>query len=142
LRALTASGLRTPAHKGELKLEAKFEPDPTGSYLRPWFDSSNPNWTRDPQQNYLFLKGVQQHMNNKLQIKHHVMLNDVLDALGMPRCPEGAVSGWLYETKVGDGFIDFGFMTSQDPHSAAFRAYEVRDVQLNFNIDGVVWTQI
>ena len=52
-----------PDHKGEYKLEPQWKDefqDGDNAYLRPWFDESNPNFTRDPQSNRSFLQGVQQ----------------------------------------------------------------------------------
>jgi hypothetical protein len=133
-----------PNHKGEYKLKSKYSDDKeVGDFLRPWFDETNVNWTRDPQSNYLFLKGVQQHMNNLLEVRGHVFLNDVYDSLRLDRRPEGAVSGWLRKEDGGkDGFIDFGFMTSQDPNTVAFRNGQERSVRLNFNTDGLIWDKI
>lgn len=130
-----------PDNKGEHTLKPVFSEDDTKSFLRPFFDETNPNWTRNPQANYYFLKGVQNHMNNILAIRGHVFLNEVYDALGMPRCREGAVSGWLYEGR-GDCYVDFGFMTSIEPNTVAFRNHEESRVRLNFNIDGTIWDQI
>jgi hypothetical protein len=133
-----------PNHKGEYKLNAKYSDEKrAGDYLQPWFDETNVNWTKDPQSNYLFLKGVQQHMNNLLEVRGHVFLNDVYDALRFDRRPEGAVTGWLRKEEGGkDGYIDFGFMTSQDPNTVAFRNGYERTVRLNFNTDGVIWEMI
>jgi len=130
-----------PDHKGEYKLKAKHN-DVDSSYLRPWFDETNVNWTRDAVNNYQFLKAAQAHMNNLLQIRGHVFLNDVLDQLHMPRCAEGSVSGWLWKSADGDNFVDFGFMTSDNPNTVAFRNGVEQNVQLNFNIDGIIWDQI
>lgn len=131
-----------PEHPGEYKLESKYDDNEVPSYLRPWFDESNVNWTRDPQSNYLFLKGIQSHMNNLLEIRGHVFLNDVFDALRMDRVPEGAVSGWRYNSKKGDNFVDFGFMTGTDPSTIAFRNGQEKSVRLNFNVDGIIWDKI
>lgn len=131
-----------PDHKGEYKLKPVFDKDvDKNSYLRPWFDEFNNNWTRDPVANYLFVKGVQQHMNNLLSVRGHVFLNEALDALGMPRVREGQAAGWLRNGK-GDGYVDFGFMSSLDPVSIAFCNGAERSVRLNFNIDGIIWDQI
>lgn len=131
-----------PDHKGEYKLENKFDPDNAQDYLRPWFDEVNVNFTRDPMSNYLFLKGVQSHMNNLLQARGHVFLNECLDGLRLPRCPEGQFAGWVYNPKSGDNYIDFGFMTGVDPHTVAFRNQRETTVKLNFNIQGSVWNLI
>jgi hypothetical protein len=133
-----------PERKGEYKLQPEYDKNALpGSYLTPWFDETNPNWTVDPVQNYLFLKGAQGHMNNILQIRGHVFLNDVYDALRLPRCPEGAIAGWVYDHKDSkDNYIDFGFMSGNDPQTVAFRNGVERSVRLNFNIDGTIWNLI
>lgn len=131
-----------PNRPGEYKIKSKLTNQPPESYLRPFFDESNDNWTRDPATNLMFLKGVQAYMNNKLRIKGYVFLSDVYDALGMARVKETIVTGWIYDTDKGDGYIDFGFMTEQTPEAAMFRNQAERSVRLNFNIDGVIWDQI
>lgn len=130
-----------PEHPGEYKMQAQKYVQPAGTYLRPFFDESNPNWTQDPIANYLFLKGVQTHMNRILDLRGHLFLFEVYDALGMPRTKETIVAGWLLNGN-GDGFVDFGFMTDQSPEAALFRNGAERSVRLNFNIDGVIWDLI
>lgn len=129
-----------PEHKGEYKLEPKFDPSlAEDSYLRPWFDERAANWTPDPSSNYFYLKGVQNHMNNLLQIRGHVTLNDVFDQLHIPRTNEGIVAGWVWNSGVGDNHIDFGFMSGIDPNTVAFREGRARSVQLNFNVQGNIY---
>lgn len=130
------------SEEGAGRLEPKFDKEQEYSYLRPWFDEANVHWSSDPWASYMFLKGVQSHMNDLLRIRGHVFLNEVLDALHMPRTREGAVTGWLHDTKIGDGYIDFGFMTGTDPNTVAFRNKLEKTVRLNFNIDGSIWQQI
>lgn len=133
-----------PDHKGEYKLQPKFDKEgQTASYLRPWFDETNPNWTSDPEANRMFLTGVQSHLNNMLQIRGHVFLMEVYDALRIPRVPECAIAGWVWRSGKGDDYVDLGFMTSIDPNTIAFNeGYEPR-VQLNFNVDkGPMWNLI
>lgn len=135
--------LEDPNHKGEYKLTAKFDEDNQDyNFVRPWFDESNVHWSRDAQSNYMFLKGAQSHLNNLLQMRGHVFLNEVLDALRMPRTQQGQVTGWLYGNPKGDSYIDFGFMTGDDPNTVAFRNHKEQSVRLNFNIDGVIWDMI
>lgn len=134
-----------PDHKGEYKLQPKFESDETPSYLRPFFDEYNIMWTSDPETNYAILKGVQAHFNNVLQIRGHVFLSEVYDALKLERVPECIVSGWVYSKNPeheGDNFIDFGFMTGADPGTVLFREHKTPSVRLNFNTDGVIWDKI
>ena len=131
-----------PEHKGEFKMKSQFGDEPAGGYLRPFFDEANPNWTRDPTSNYMFLKGVQSHAQRMLELRGHLFLFEVYDSLGIPRTKETIVAGWVLDNPKGDGFVDFGFMTSNDPMAIAFRNGGERSVRLNFNIDGVVWDLI
>jgi hypothetical protein len=131
-----------PDHKGEYKLKAKYDEKLHGSFLQPFFDESNDNWTQDPTANKMFLTGVQAHMNRLLQIRGHVFLFEVYDALGLPRRSETIPTGWLYDNPDGDGYVDFGFMTDPSPQASLFRNGGERSVRLNFNIDGVIWDKI
>lgn len=128
-----------PDHKGEYQLKPKYPETRDDSYLRPWFNEKNPNWTRDPSHNYMLLKGIQQHMNDTLEVKGYIYLNDVYDALHITRPIEGAVLGWMRNPVKGDGHVDFGFMTGQDPQTIAFCNHTESSVQLNFNVDGNIW---
>jgi len=129
--------------EGGGSLKPKFDENADSiAYLRPWFDETNVHWSRDPEISYMFLKGVQNHMNDLLRIRGHVFLNEVLDALRMPRSAEGQVTGWIYGNDRGDNFIDFGFMSGTEPNTVAFRNKVEKTVRLNFNVDGVVWDQI
>ena len=127
-------------HPGEKKRVMVYDQS-ADLYLRPWFDETNFNFSKDPVQNYLFLKGVQQHMNNLLEIRGHVFLNDVFDAIGLPRCREAQVAGWR-KNGDGDQYISFGFLESKDPNTVAFCSGHEPRVRLNFNIDGVIWDLI
>jgi hypothetical protein len=122
-------------HKGEYKLEMFYDEADADEWLRPWFDERNENCRVDPGGNFFWLKAVQAHMQTLLDLNGYLYLNEALKALGMPQTPEGQVAGWMLDGH-GDGVVDFGFMTGTDPHTLAFRNGEVRDVRLNFNIDG------
>jgi len=127
-------------HPGEYKLQPVWNDDVKfDAELRPWFDSDNPNNNSDPEITKMWLTGVQEHMNQLLRLKGHLMLNEVRDELCLPRTAQGQLLGWVDGNPDGDGFIDFGFMTDDHPSTVAFRAGESRDVRLNFNVDGEVY---
>ena len=132
-----------PDHKGEFKLTPVFSEDVVlDTELRPWFDEMNPNNSSDPEITKMWLTGVQEHMNQKLRLHGHLFLNEVRDALHLPRSAQGQTLGWIDGNPDGDGFVDFGFMTDDHPSCVAFRNGEVRDVRLNFNVDGQVYQMI
>lgn len=140
-----AHGERKKNKDGSTDLRPKYDLDEAQNYLRPWFDETNRNWTPNPMSNYNFLKGVQSHMNNLLQARGHLFLNEVFDDLGMPRTREGSVVGWRFDRDgrgEGDNYVDFGFLTSRDPHTIAFCNQAENVVRLNFNIDGLIWDKI
>jgi hypothetical protein len=126
-----------PDHKGEYKMQPNWSEsdDERLKYCRPWFDETNVHYTRDPERNYFWLKGVQSHMNDLLQMRGHLFLNEVLDALHMERSKEASIMGWVRENPDGDGYVDFGFMTGSDPNTVAFRNGVESQVRLNFNVD-------
>lgn len=112
----------------------------TSRYAK-FFDETNPNWEKKPEYNMLFLKSVQNHMNDKLHVQGHLFLNEVYDRLGIDRTPEGAVVGWLMGGS-GDNYIDFNIY---DYHSQAKRAFvngNEDSILLDFNVDGIMYEQI
>lgn len=61
------------------------------------FGRHNANWHSQNEGNILFLRCVENYMNDLLQIRGHVFLNEVYDSLGMKHTRHGAMSGWLYD---------------------------------------------
>lgn len=103
-----------------------------------FFDSSSLQWQKENSYNLYFLKAQQQYANNLLQAHGHVFLNEVYDALGIPRSPAGAVVGWLLGH--GDDYIDFGLMSPKNNIDAVngYREWFL----LDFNVDGPIWDLI
>lgn len=99
------------------------------------FDDSNPEFSPDKDVNDFFLRAQMRYLNDILIIKGHVMLNDVYDALHMPRSPEGAVVGWSLKSN-GDKFIDFGLDKPINKRPGDNRFV------LDFNVNGVVYKYI
>ena len=71
------------------------------------FDSANVNWGNSEKTNHFWLGVTQQMMNDQLEYRGYVLLNDAYKALGFDTTPEGAVVGWSLAAP-GDNFIDFG----------------------------------
>lgn len=137
-------GIRTTVEKGEdgKKTTTKaFDPTDVSLYAR-FFDEGNPNWSRFPGQNLVFLKIQQQYMNDLLITRGHVFLNDVYDALGMERTGAGAATGWVIRKDGGDNYIDFGIYNADNEQARAFVNGNERNILLDFNVDGVIWDLI
>lgn len=110
------------------------------------FDEYNPNWTKQADLNYCFVKQVQNYLNDKLKSEHFVFLNDAYAALGFPKTTAGQLVGWIYDEKnpnhKGDNFIDFGLYNINDEGARRFVNGHDRSVWLDFNVDGVIYNLI
>ena len=106
-----------------------------------FFDETASQWERGSAYNRTFLLAQQSMFNNLLQAKGHVFLNEVYDALGMDRSPEGQVVGWVI-SKDGDNFIDFGMYDVSNPAKRAFINGQESSILLDFNVDGVIVDKI
>lgn len=105
-----------------------------------FFDSSNPNWDKNPALSMMFLRGQLNYLNDKLHERGHLFLNEVYDALGYDRTPQGSLIGWIDEE--GDGFVDFGLY---DPNKEEVRRFvngKSDVILLEFNHDGIIWDKL
>jgi predicted HTH domain antitoxin len=110
------------------------------------FDEYNPNWTKNADLNFCFVKNVQNFMNEKLQSEGFVFLNDVYAALGFNKTTAGQLVGWIYDEKNpkhnGDNFIDFGLYNINDEGARRFVNGHDRSAWLDFNVDGIIYNLI
>lgn len=102
------------------------------------FDETNPNWSEVPHQNQMFLSSQMTYLNMRLRSKGRVYLNDVYDALGMERSEEGQVVGWVDNSPIGDGYIDFGVWNGSVYEGMEWITGNSEAIMLDFNVDGVV----
>lgn len=58
------------------------------------FGPENKNWDPSPVVSRNFLDATERYMNDRLRWQGHLFLNEVYDALGMPKTRLGAVMGW------------------------------------------------
>lgn len=105
-----------------------------------FFDSSNPNWDKNPAFSMMWLRGQQNILNDILHTRGHVFLNEVYDALGFPHTPQGAVLGWI--DGEGDNCIDFGLYDQNKENVRRFVNGVDNVIMLEFNHDGVIWDKI
>ena len=128
--------------KGEPKVKKVKKVGPNGaSIYAKFFDDRSTCWSPEPMYNMLFLRGQQNYANDRLQSKGHVLLNDIYDALGLDRTPEGCVVGWV--KGHGDNSIDFGVFEGQSmDRFYDFVTGAEGALLLDFNVDGVVYDLI
>jgi hypothetical protein len=111
-----------------------------------FFDPNNVNWKNSPEYNLSYVMAQQTFANQLLNSRGHVMLNDVLDGLGIDRTPEGAVLGWVLDREHAEGskYIDFGIVDCQSPNSRIFgtQGEEGPCVMLDIKTDGIIWDKI
>lgn len=105
-----------------------------------FFDSSNPNWDPNPAFSMMWLRGVENILNDILHTRGHVFLNEVYDALGFPHTPQGACLGWI--DNGDDGYIDFGLYDPKKENVRRFVNGVDNVILLEFNHDGVIWDKI
>lgn len=114
----------------------------------------SPNYTsealsakQDPHNdlNFTRLKKAQMYFNDRLNMRGHVFLNEVLTHLGYPPVPEGQLVGWKKDSKVGDGYIDFRMdqcYTNPDCRDIVNPDDFRREIVLDFNVDGIIYDKI
>lgn len=102
-----------------------------------FFDEHCSLWTKDPTANLLTLKCVQEYANTTLHTRGHLFLNEVYDALGIPRTTSGQMVGWV--DGLGDSYVDFGLY---EVRNRDFINGEERSILLDFNVDGVIVDKI
>lgn len=98
------------------------------------FDAQNTYWSKDPKASQIFLLAQQNYVNDVLQARGHVFLNEVYDVLGFERTRDGVLVGWL--KNHGDGYIDFK-ITEIDQEHVPQPAFS-----LTFNVVGAIYDKI
>lgn len=114
---------------------------PLSEYVKV-FDETNRLWEKSPEYNMVTLRRIQRYMNDRLKIRGHVFLNEVLDELALPRTQAGAVVGWIYGVEGEDSVIDFGMCEYHSPEVRDFTNGYNPAIVLNFNVDGTIWDRI
>lgn len=116
--------------------------DKSGNMPSPYakfFDEGCDGWKKDPELNLVYLRALQQTMTDILRSRGHLFLNEVYDALGIPRTKAGAVVGW--KLGMGDDYVDFGLYSGYDRSNDFVNGYE-RSILLDFNVDGLIYDKL
>lgn len=113
-------------------------------YARCW-DELSTSWTPEDQggslYNPIFLRTQQAYMNDLLKSRGHLVLNDVYDALGLPRTKEGMIVGWVLGSG-GDDYVDFGVFENDQFTAHQFIRGQAPGIWLDFNVDGVIYDKV
>ena len=101
---------------------------------------------QNPEHNLTYLKMVEHDLNKKLKYGKDgfVVLNDLYDALGIPRTEDGFKYGWIYDEVEpnGDNYIDLGiYDISKDANRRFVNGYE-NVILIDPNVDGYILNKI
>ena len=102
------------------------------------FDETNIYWEPEAGTNKTFLLIKQQHLNDKLNVKGYLFLNEVHRALGFPDTKAGQIVGWIADTTKGDGYVDLGIFEPITDVKRDFINGHERNIWLNPNVDGPI----
>lgn len=123
------------------KTVEEVDPDAVGAYVR-FFDNCALGYEENnPDYNLMFLRNKCDYLNYRLKTRGHVFFNEVLDELGLPRCPIGQVVGWIYDPENPniDSYISFGdLFDSKNPDKRQFINGREPAIMLEFNCDGPI----
>lgn len=102
------------------------------------FDQTCEAWTKNPELNLMFLKRQEDYLNDRLQRRGHLFLNEVYDALGFKRTVAGNNVGWIYDEKhpTGDNYVDLGLYNLDDMSTRRFVNGLEACVWIDPNVDG------
>lgn len=101
-----------------------------------YFDEGCRNWSKNPEDNLVFLKSQERYANDILNTRGHIFLNDVYEALGIPKTEAGQYVGWMLGN--GNDYVDFGIYDIYKETNRDFvNGYEPV-LLLDFNVDGVI----
>lgn len=108
-----------------------------GVYEYEFSRQTSKNFDERSEYNYMFLKSVEVYSNEKLTAYGKLLLDDVLEALGMEPDARSHVVGWH---KDGIGYVDFGvFDPDNEGQLIDFMTGRDKSIMLDFNVDGVVF---
>lgn len=124
--------------KEEVKTDGKEEVKTSDTQVL--FDEYSSSFRTNNLVNASHLKGALQTVNHKFRNSNEpLLMNDVLDALGIPRTKMGARLGWAKQN--GDEFISFGKECDKFIEDCSHHKYDNVDaigVMLDFNVSGIV----
>lgn len=133
--------VETKDEKGKVVKETFVAETGSSIYAR-FFDQLCSPWSKTPEYNLMFLRAQQTYFNDRLQTQGHVFLNEIYDALDIPRSQAGQIVGWVVSEDEGDNYIDFGLFDSNRESARDFINGREGAILLDFNVDGPVYNKI
>lgn len=104
-----------------------------GKYSK-FFDETSYAFESDAEYNRFFILAQQTYMNNELNRKGYLRLNEVYKALGMEETASGSKAGWVInESDDETAFVDFGMFVPNKANRDFINGYE-RAILLDFNV--------
>ena len=125
---------------GRLEPCEAFDPSdfhPEFSQYARCFDDTSTSFSRTPEYNLTFLLTQQQFANDRLQMVGYLFLNEVYEALGLPRTQAGQMVGWKVGHPNSDGYVSFN-IHRLDSDARAFVNGQEEVIWLDFNVDGII----
>ena len=116
------------------------DPNDIGYYAK-MFDEYCTNWSKNAEDNYLFLKQQMNYANEILNSRGYIFLNEVYEMLGFDKTVAGHAVGWM-KNGDGDGFVDFGLYDIHNEASRDFLNGREKSVLLSFNPDGTIYHKV
>lgn len=112
------------------------DPNLTSDYAT-YFDERSHAFEKVVDKNMFFLHCQEKYFNDILNIKGHVFLNEVLEALDLPVTKAGQIVGWTRDG--GDGYINFR-ITEVDRET--YDGGTEPAILLDFNVEGNIWEKM
>lgn len=111
-----------------------------GSPYARFFDEHNKNWDTNGDYRVGFIRLQQNWLNDQLNSKGIVFLNEAYDILGLPKTEAGQYVGWVSKkhNEAVDGYIDFGVFSDRTAEEYYNFAVQGEGIWLDFNVDGMV----
>ena len=129
------------APEGEEQTETSVPSTFSPSTYSKIFDSCNPNFEKSAEANHTFLNCKRAYLQNLLEWRGYLFLNEVYEALGFEKTQAGQIMGWAhYKTPEearahgSSNFVDFGLDNLENYRFNQGIEYAV---MLNFNVDSL-----
>lgn len=126
---------------GEVKTEKVKKYDCAIPMHAGFFDNTNPNYVKDPANNYnlMFIQIQEQFCNDKLRVQGFLFENDARELLGLKKTEGGQRCGWVYDPNGPTHQISFGI----DDYTVNHGKNIFDDgIWIDFNVDGDIMNKV